>query len=316
MNYSKYLFIIFFNLLIAILILYKITNLTLKWVDSYTKHGSYVIVPNLHSMTLKESIYILNKLGLKYDIDTSHYDPSLEPNQVLSFFPESGNHVKIGRYIYIQANSEKNHTTVLPNIVNKNKHIAIRLVQENHLFVKEIKYVNDLSKDIVLRVLYKGKFISSGYILPYQDNITLVIGKGNEFFVPNVIGMSLPEAIFILRNKLFHIINFYYDNPSDATSKNAKIYRQKPFPGKIKDRNQSVYLWLTTDKSMKKELFDNLIIKPTEEKQNKGIIKPTEEKQNKGIINPTEEKQNKGIIKPTEEKQNKGIPKRTEEKQN
>ncbi|ACX84115.1 conserved hypothetical protein [Blattabacterium sp. (Periplaneta americana) str. BPLAN] len=252
MKYSKYCLILLLNLLISIFILYKITSLALKWVDIYTKHGSYVIVPNLRYLTLNQSISILKKLGLKYDVDTSHYDPSFKPYQVLSFFPEAGDPVKVGRYIYIQANAKNFQTTVLPNIINKNKRIAIKLLHANHILVKDIKYVNDFSKDTVLKVVYKGKIIPSGSILPHQDGITLIIGKGYEkknysYPVPNVTGMSLSNATYTLKEKLFNIINFYYEDPlDDASATKAKVYRQEPTPGKIQDKKKPIYLWLTT----------------------------------------------------------------------
>ncbi|AWU43583.1 PASTA domain-containing protein [Blattabacterium sp. (Cryptocercus kyebangensis)] len=263
MKYSKYFLILVLNLLISILILYKIINFALKWVNFYTKHGSYVKVPDLHHLTLNQSLSILNKLGLKYDVDTSRYDPYFDPFQVISFFPEAGDHVKKGRSIYIQANPKNYQSTVLPNIINQHKHIAIKLIHANHLLVKNIKYIKDLSKDIVLKVFYKGKSIPSGYILPHKDKITLIVGKGyekNNFIIPNVIGMSFSSANYTLKEKSFNIINFYYDQSlEDHSINNAKVYRQEPYPGKIKDKNQPITLWLTSNNS--KELFDDFIQK-------------------------------------------------------
>jgi len=268
MKYSKYCLIFLFNLLMAVFILYKITHFALKWADTYTKHGSYVVVPNLRYLTLNQSISILKKLGLKYDVDTSRYDPSFKPSQVLSFFPEAGDHVKRGRHIYIQANY-KNLEVVLPNIINKDKRIAIKLIHANHLLVKEIKYVNDVAKNMVLKVFYKGKSIPSGSILPHKDRITLIIGKGyekNNFMVPNVIGKSLISATSTLKEKLFKIINFYYDH-SSMKNKEAIVYRQEPYPGKIHNKNKPIYLWLTynNNNQTKEEFLENSSIKPYDE---------------------------------------------------
>ncbi|WP_185859214.1 PASTA domain-containing protein [Blattabacterium cuenoti] len=258
MNYSKYFVIFIINLLISIFFLYNITQLALKWVDIYTKHGSYVIVPNLRYLTLSQSISILKKLGLKYDIDTSHYDPNLKKNQIISFSPEAGGYVKEGRHIYLKVNYQSQNTTFLPNIINKNKFIAMKLLHANHIPVKEIRFINDLTKDTVLKVFYKNKSIQSGYRFPYiQEGITLIIGKGyekNNLVVPNVIGMSLHTATLTLKKKLFRVINFYYDHPIIDPDRNAKVYRQNPSPGEIQDKNKSIELWLTS-----KELLDNLI---------------------------------------------------------
>ncbi|ACY40156.1 hypothetical protein BLBBGE_125 [Blattabacterium sp. (Blattella germanica) str. Bge] len=281
MNDSKYFVIFIINLLIAIFFLYKITHFALKWADIYTKHGSYVVVPNLRYLTLSQSISILKKLGLKYDIDTSHYDPNLRNNQIISFSPEAGDHVKEGRHIYLKVNYKSQYnTTILPNIINKNKSIAIKLLHANQIPVKEIRYINDQTKDTVLKVFYKNKLIQSGYIFPTnQDGITLIIGKGyenNNLVVPNVIGMSLYAATSTLKEKLFRFINFYYDHPIIDPDKNAKVYRQKPSPGEIQDKNKSIELWLTS-----KELLDDLIEEKEIDKkiEEKEIDKKIEEKE-------------------------------------
>ncbi|WP_317167868.1 PASTA domain-containing protein [Blattabacterium cuenoti] len=239
------------------LILYKISQIALQWVDVYTKHGSYVTVPDLKGFTLSQSISILKKLGLKYDIDTSHYDPNFKINQIISFSPEAGDYVKEGRHVYIQVNS-KSSQSILPNIINKDKRMAIKFLHDNHISVKEIRYINNMDKDSVFKVLYKNKFIKPGYRFPtHQDGIILIIGKGyekNNFTVPNVIGMSLHSATYTLKNKLFHTINFYYDHTIKNPDQDAKVYRQKPDPGSIYDKNKSVELWLTS-----KEVLDHLI---------------------------------------------------------
>ncbi len=239
------------------MILYKITQLSLKWVDVYTKHGAYVVVPDLIGFTLPKSILILKKLGLKYDIDTSRYDPNFKINQIISFSPEAGDHVKEGRYVYIQVNSQSSQS-VLPNIINKEKKIAIKLLHASHISVKEIRYINDRRKDTVLKVLYRNKSIQFGYRFSLnQDGVILIIGKGykkDNFLVPNVVGMNLYSAIYTLKNQLFNVINFYYDHTITNPDKNAKVYRQKPDSGIIYDKNKPVELWLTS-----KELLDQFI---------------------------------------------------------
>ncbi|WP_185868941.1 PASTA domain-containing protein [Blattabacterium cuenoti] len=282
MNYSKYFAIFIINLLISIFFLYKITKIALKWSDIYTKHGSYVVVPNLRYLTLSQSISILKKLGLKYDIDTSRYNPSFRNNQVISFSPEAGDHVKEGRHIYLQVNFSKykQHITVLPNIINKSKYFAMKLLHANHIPVKNIRYIDDITKGTVLKVFYKKQSIHSGYIFSskHQDGVTLIIGKGyekNNSVVPNVIGMTLHSANSILKEKLFSVINSYYDHTikNSDKDKNAKVYRQNPFPGEIQDKNKLIELWLTSKKPEEKKPEEK---KPGEKKP--GEKKPGEKK--------------------------------------
>ncbi|WP_185850288.1 PASTA domain-containing protein, partial [Blattabacterium cuenoti] len=256
MNYSKYILIFIINLLAAIYLLYKVTQLSLKWVDVYTKHGSYVEIPNLRYLTLSKSISILKRLGLKYNIDKSYYDPYLENNKIISFFPEAGSHVKQGRFISIKINVKPNkYCNILPDIINKNKDIAIKLLHKNNITIKEIRYIDDPNKDKIIKIFHNDKSITYGYIFCPKNNldgITLIIGKSiqkNNFIIPNVIGMSLKTAISTLKNKFFNIINFYYDYPD--LSESAKVYRQSPSPGKIKNKNQTIYLWLSNSYSKK-----------------------------------------------------------------
>ncbi|WP_185864382.1 PASTA domain-containing protein [Blattabacterium cuenoti] len=253
MNYSKYILIFIFNLLAAIFILYKITQFALKWVDVYTKHGSHVEVPELRYMTLTESILILKKLGLKYNIDKSYYDPSLDNDKIISFFPKVGSHVKQGRFIYMKINSKPNkYCNVLPDIFNKKKNIAIKLLHKNNLFIKEIRYIedDDIYKDKIIKVFYNNQSITSGYVFcKKNDGITLLIGKSfhnNHNIVPNVTGMPIKIAISILKNKFFNTVNFYYDY-QNTNDHNAKVYRQKPDPGTIYDKNKPIDLWLSLE---------------------------------------------------------------------
>ncbi|WP_238785392.1 PASTA domain-containing protein [Blattabacterium cuenoti] len=257
MKYYKYCLIFIINLFIAIYILYNILHLALNWVQVYTKHGSYVIVPNIHNLTIKQSISLLNKLGLKYEISESEYNPSFKPNQILYFLPEAGNHVKIGRSIYIQVNAKNYTTTVLPNIFNKNKRIAIKLLHANHIDVEQIKYINNISKNTICKALFKGKNITSGFVLPVKNKITLIVGNGffvkkNYFLIPNINGLPIKNAIQLLKEKLFtniHVV--YYDNiyslyNNETFYDNSFIYRQYPNPGQITyDKNISIYLWIT-----------------------------------------------------------------------
>ncbi|WP_185882342.1 PASTA domain-containing protein [Blattabacterium cuenoti] len=256
MKYYKYCLIILINLLIAIYILYNITNVALNWVNIYTKHGSYVIVPNISNLTIKQSVSLLNQLGLKYEISESEYNPSFKPNQILYFLPEAGNHVKIGRSIYIKVNATHYKTTVLPNIFNKKKRIAIKLLHANHIYVDKIKYINNISKNTIYKALLKGKNITSGCVLPVKHQITLIIGNGyyiknNYYVIPNVNGMPIHNAIPLLNKQLFNNIHIIIDNMNsllynDKFDNNSLIYRQSPNPGHITpDKNISIDLWIT-----------------------------------------------------------------------
>ncbi|WP_185882851.1 PASTA domain-containing protein [Blattabacterium cuenoti] len=263
MNYSKYIFVFTINLLLSIFFIYKISQFSLKWIDIYTKHGTYVVVPNLHHFNIYQAISSLKKLKLKYDIEISkNYNPNYKNNQVVFSSPKEGDHVKEGRKIYLKINSIISKYIILPDIINKNKNIAIKLLHANNILIQKVYYIANFSKDFVIKVFYKGKKINPGYILhPDQNEIILFIGKGydqNYFkIVPNVIGLSLDKAMFILKKKSFNIIHFHYDNlnmnEEADQKKKSKVYNQKPIFGQIYDQRNPIEIRLKVNNNFMKK---------------------------------------------------------------
>ncbi|XOD68397.1 MAG: PASTA domain-containing protein [Flavobacteriales bacterium AspAUS03] len=227
-----------------------------NWLDIYTRHDRYVTVPNLSSLMLGQAIVRLEGLGLTYEMDTSRYDPTFMPYHIFAFAPEAGDRVKLGRTVFIQANAGTFKSTTLPDIIYKNKRLALSRLDNQHLLVRNITYVPDIAKETVLKVLYEGKPIQAGATLPYQAELDLFIGKGykKNVLILDVIGMDLPSAQTVLEEHQFVLGGLSYDQPLDTTT--AKVYRQDPSPGEIYDQGQYVNLWLTT---APKEVLDSLI---------------------------------------------------------
>lgn len=238
-----YLFLI--NLIIAGGIIYVIIQAVFFWLSVYTKHDRYVTVPNLSSLTLDQAAFRLKELGLNYEVDTSRYDPAFVPYHIFAFAPQTGDCVKPDRIIFIQANAGSLKSTTLPDIIYKNKRLALIRLTAKHLMVKDITYVPDIAKEAVLKVIYNGKPIQTGAVLPYRAELNLVIGQGYKKNVPivDVMGMDLSSAQVLLEENQFSVGKISYDQPTDTAD--AKVYRQDPLPGEVYDQGQYVNLWLT-----------------------------------------------------------------------
>lgn len=193
---KKYVYIFFINLMIAMIITYVICKILFFWLEIYTKHNVYVKIPNLYNLTINQAKNTLTKLGLHYEIDISHYNPKYVPYHICNFAPHAGVIVKPGRVIFIQANANAFNFTKLPNILFKTKYFALSRLYAKHFLVKNILFVPNKNKGLILKIIHNKKYVQPGDVLPYRSELDLVIGEGmkNNIIVPNVIGLNLTDA--------------------------------------------------------------------------------------------------------------------------
>lgn len=243
---KKYFYILFINFIIAIIIIYMICKIVFIWLDIYTQHNIYVKIPNLYSLTVNQAKDNLTKLGLLYEIDTSHYNPKYVPYHIYNVTPQAGGLVKPGRVIFIQVNANTFNFTKLPNIILKNKYFALSRLYAQHFLVKNIIYVPQGNKGLILKIIHNNKSVHPGDILPSRSELYLVVGNGikQNIIIPNVIGMNLTDAKMILERKKIIINHIFYDQKNNNIVNN-KIYRQEPKSGSfIDDKEQTIKLWV------------------------------------------------------------------------
>ena len=93
--------VFFLNLLLAILVVFGIFKLTIWWLDSYTRHGESITVPDLSGYTLEQAERKLEAKDLHYFIMDSVDMPEEMPNTIVEQDPFPGDKVKRGRKIYV-----------------------------------------------------------------------------------------------------------------------------------------------------------------------------------------------------------------------
>ena len=148
------------------------------WLSSYTNHGEAIEVPDLSKMNIKQATAALEDLGLTYEIDSIKYDPKMKPYTVIDYYPAKGFKVKEGRRIFIKSNPRTYAPVELPDLIGKSKRLAFTQLNLSDLIIENIIYEPDLAKNAVLRILYNGKEIKPGTILPRFAKIDLVLGRG------------------------------------------------------------------------------------------------------------------------------------------
>ncbi|WP_068597721.1 PASTA domain-containing protein [Vaginella massiliensis] len=220
------------------------------WLSSYTNHGEAIEVPDLKNMNIKEATARLESLGLTYEVDSVRFDPKVKPFAVMDFYPNAGFKVKEGRRIFIKSNPRTYAPVELPNLLGKSKRLAFTQLKISDLVIKDIIYEPDLAKDAVLRILYNGKEIKPGTVLPRFAKIDLVLGRGlmHNVPMPNLIGLDLQTAREILKQNFFELGQIQFLGGTNDTISGRIVY-QFPLTKDRYDQGLPVDIWISTKSS-------------------------------------------------------------------
>ncbi|ADX67229.1 MULTISPECIES: PASTA domain-containing protein [Weeksella] len=216
------------------------------WLSSYTNHGEAIEVPDLSKMNIKQATAALEDLGLTYEIDSIKYDPKMKPYTVIDYYPAKGFKVKEGRRIFIKSNPRTYAPVELPDLIGKSKRLAFTQLNLSDLIIENIIYEPDLAKNAVLRILYNGKEIKPGTILPRFAKIDLVLGRGlmHNVMMPNLIGLDLSTVRSILNENFFELGQVRFLGGGNDTIA-ARVVYQFPLSRDRYDQGLPVDIWLS-----------------------------------------------------------------------
>lgn len=195
-----------------------------------TKHGNYVIVPNVKGKTLAEAEKIFSKSNVDYEIMDSSYVEKAIPLSILEMAPGAGEKVKDGRKIYLTINRAKAPEVTMPDLVDLSYNTASERLKVLKLKLLKTIAKPDICKDCVIEQLYNNKKIKPGDKIPRGSEITLVLGDGlgkNTKKVPSLLKMNMEELKKYLEENKFVLGNItYLDEERDDTL--VEVVRQNP----------------------------------------------------------------------------------------
>ncbi|PRY50359.1 beta-lactam-binding protein with PASTA domain [Arcticibacter pallidicorallinus] len=217
------------NLIIAIVSVVAFLLLIFFCLRFYTRHGEGVAVPKLKGLPVGQAIALLEEQGLRYQID-SVYQMDKAPGLVVEQDPDEGTNVKLNRTIYLTIITLNAPDVGFPDIFNTS-YLEARAVLSNYgIKIADTSYTSDIMRDRVLQVSYKGKSLQKGDPIPKGSSVSMVLGDGkgaSEVDLPNLVGLSLPEAIFSLKGSSLTPGSIYYEGTVTDTA-NARIIKQYP----------------------------------------------------------------------------------------
>lgn len=219
------------NLIAAILTVVVILMVAFFSLRYYTKHGQGLNVPALKGLAFTQAVSKLEALGLRYEVD-SVYIMDSPPGIVIDQDPNANTFVKDNRTIYLTINTAQAPNAKFPDVEFKSLREAQALIESFGLKVGDTTYKADVSRDVVLQVLFAGQVIKAGETLPKGSRVDLVLGdgKGNEEVeIPSLIGLTKDEALFSLRNGAMLNLGIISYEGTITDSAAAVVVRQSPF---------------------------------------------------------------------------------------
>lgn len=219
---------VWFHLLLIVLIciaLYILFFSSLGWI---TRHGSDATVPKLTGRNLEVAQKNLEQAGFDIEVD-SVYEPGQKPLQVVRQSPDPGELVKKGRTIFLTVTKIVPPTTPMPNILNLSLRSAVLILKNSRLELGDTTYRPDIAKGAILEMFLNGVSLRPGQMVPQGSKINLVIGAGlgnTEISVPDVTGMSYPEAVAVLSGSGLQYVPVWEGFISDSNT--AIVYMQTP----------------------------------------------------------------------------------------
>jgi len=167
-----------FHILLGIVIFVIICIITLFAIDSYTRHGTEVMIPNFIGMDSQELLYKENE-AKDYIIVVSDYifDKNKLPGTVLKQDPHVGEMVKKGRKVYITVASNEPPKVIMPQLQDVSLRQAEIMLKAIGLELGSVIYKPSPYENAVLEQLHKGRTIAPGVEISAGEAITLVVGK-------------------------------------------------------------------------------------------------------------------------------------------
>ena len=157
----------------------------LKWLKFSTNHGEFVEVPELTGKSLDVVEIEIKDSDLQMVVqDSANYNPDYPKFSVIEQAPEAGSLVKENRKIYLTLNPSGYRKVGVPNVIRRTFRQAKPTIEALGFEVGNISYVNDIGKDEVIEVRYKGEKIDPGTLLEKTSKIDLVLGNGNRSQIP------------------------------------------------------------------------------------------------------------------------------------
>lgn len=216
------------HFLIAVLSICTVLFIIFQSLKFYTHHGEAVTVPDLRGLPLAQAIDILERQDFRFQLD-SVYNVEKPAGTIFEQEPEPNALVKENRTIYLTMVSLVPPHVKVPDLTDVSYREAEAIITSYGLKIGELIYKPDLARNAVLGLEYKGQVLTPGRMIPKGSVIDVILGDGygSQIVLPNLVGLSLDEAVFIVHGSNLAVGSILFD-PDVTDSLAARVYKQYP----------------------------------------------------------------------------------------
>ena len=173
-----------FHILVSIGVFIIICVAALFVLDSYTRHGTEVVMPDFTGANLNELLSKEDANDYIFVVSDYLYDNKNSAGIVLKQDPHVGEMVKKGRKVYVTVSSDKPPKVIMPQLQDVSLRQAEIMLRAIGLNVGPTIFKPSPYENAVLEQFYKGRIIKPGTEISMGDTVTLVVGKNPEI-LPN-----------------------------------------------------------------------------------------------------------------------------------
>jgi len=204
--------------------------LWLEYIDFYTLHDEYIVLPDFYGVHISDLDSVCHELDLRYVIIDSLFNKKVEKGTILEQNPIVGTKVKENRRVYFTINALQNKIVTFPYITDLSLRQAVRKLENLGLVVGNLEYKPDLARNVVLSQKVNGIKIKAGQELFVGTAVDLVIGSGpsdKTTTIPNLMGLTMQKAQTEIKVASLNLGAVIFDEGiSDSSA--AMVYRQNP----------------------------------------------------------------------------------------
>lgn len=218
----------FKHLIIALALTVVLLVVVLFSLNSYTRHGKAIEMPDLTGQQLEELTEWKDQGILDFVVTDSVHTDEMPGGAVFMQDPYPGSMIKKGRKVYITLVARSEEKISLPDLTDLTVRQAMAVLENYGLTVDSLIFVPDVGKTVISTQI-NGEEAESGKKIAKGTKVQLVVGRGksNERVqLPFLIGKSREDAMKVLAESYLNIRAEFY--PEDSDSTNVVVARQKP----------------------------------------------------------------------------------------
>lgn len=219
----------------------------------FTRHNSYMDVPDFKGYTIEEAHMVAKTDGLRLEVTDSLYVPLMDPGVILEQRPGAGTQVKSGRRIFLTVNSFTQKMVTVPYVPGYSLRQAKNILETAGIGIGRLVYEDNIATNYVLRQYVVDKEVVRGEPVQaeYGSDVLLVVGRepgAGRVVVPRVTGATLRDAESRLLEMGLNVGRPVNDNDINPRNQHsARVYKQSPEQNSSAELGTTVTLYLTLD---------------------------------------------------------------------